>query len=346
MHVIKRLFLLPITLLSLVGAKPVRAAQEIFYLDDIYAEPAHTTKSWKSQIYMHAHSSKGNGYKGEITLNLYNNIYRNGIELKTREFTSYREYPSIEYDSLYFVSGRNQLEIVFHQSSTETKTYNFLTYIDDAKNQPLNLNKLGSEIYQEQRLIHFDVARNLVERTNHIYHFYDLPQTVYLDYYSGFNLDFIQMEEVFTTISVQPYYSSILLHVPLYYDIFIDTNSTDTRRGYVQLYARPTLNSDGRYHFVITDKLYVNPLTLEMRRTKQDGFIQTSKIYLPRNGQKDVESFRFEIEGTLGYMCKRIQYEFGVNSMMNFVGDCTTSRFCVETHATKYVDEGKILKND
>ena len=134
---------------------------------------------------------------------------------------------------------------------------------------------------------------------------------------------------------MRPYYNSLILKVPLYYNIFVDVNQVDSLLGYVKLNVKPFRYPDGIYRFIFVTSLFVNPDTMEMARTYRTGFIPTNKIFLPKNGQMDVEAFHFEITGTLGYMYKKVSYEFAVYSMI----------YCVEMHSTKYVDEGKVLKD-
>ena len=87
---------------------------------------------------------------------------------------------------------------------------------------------------------------------------------------------------------------------------------------------------DGYYHIQWKQKLYVNPLTLEMSNTLKDGFVETPYFYFPRSVDyapspiKCIFFFRY-----LGLNKENFSITFTIDKTTPVVGYCGNSSYCV-----------------
>lgn len=78
--------------------------------------------------------------------------------------------------------------------------------------------------------------------------------------------------------------------------------------------------------------MYVNPKTLKMSSTKEEGYIQTNKIYFPLTCKDgDSFTFRYSFRG-LGGNETWIEYLFPVTIGKPQVGNCLDSLYCIRTN--------------
>ena len=125
-------------------------------------------------------------------------------------------------------------------------------------------------------------------------------------------------------------YSSINLKFIDYNLVFPYLDSVDSNGlSYFKLPLKASRNMlDIKLDF--RDKMYVNPVTLEMSKTAKVGYSLTKYLYLPINKKKDLLDQEFVIEvNRFGY--NETSFEIPVRYMtsQSLIGDCSTSDYCV-----------------
>ena len=85
---------------------------------------------------------------------------------------------------------------------------------------------------------------------------------------------------------------------------------------------------------IVRDTYYVDPLTLRMSKNPKSGYIATRHIYFPKNEMK----YQGEYEGRLlfndlGQDHNVYAYKFTFNALMNIMGDCQSSEYCIVASA-------------
>lgn len=90
---------------------------------------------------------------------------------------------------------------------------------------------------------------------------------------------------------------------------------------------------NGSYTFVFKDPLYVNPTTLEMLPSNEEGFVRTKHFYLPRNLKRTEETYLCQLRvNEIGIDNNDYIVNFRYKSLLNIIGDCHNSEFCIVNH--------------
>lgn len=84
------------------------------------------------------------------------------------------------------------------------------------------------------------------------------------------------------------------------------------------------------FELCFAEDLYVEPRTLEMSPIKKEGFVKTNYLFFPRNQMRYQEEYdcRINLNG-LGIDCYTIPYKFKLKAILNTMGDCHNSEYCV-----------------
>lgn len=76
--------------------------------------------------------------------------------------------------------------------------------------------------------------------------------------------------------------------------------------------------------------LYVNVETLEMSPTKNKNYVKTNHFYLPRNEFKNQNDYNFSLVlEDFGPDKSTYVHVFKFNALLNIVGDCVNSEYCI-----------------
>lgn len=87
---------------------------------------------------------------------------------------------------------------------------------------------------------------------------------------------------------------------------------------------------NGVFSLYFAQDLYVHPRTLEMSPTKGDDFIKTKNLFFPRNQMREQEDYKIGIqfEG-FGNDSITFAYVFSCKALLNTMGDCYNSEYCI-----------------
>lgn len=85
--------------------------------------------------------------------------------------------------------------------------------------------------------------------------------------------------------------------------------------------------------FALSDKLYVDPLTLMMSVKEENGYAETAFLYFPKNTYSSLKlvSYRIVISG-VGINDLTISYNAQHYAANRFFGDCINSSYCVSVN--------------
>lgn len=84
------------------------------------------------------------------------------------------------------------------------------------------------------------------------------------------------------------------------------------------------------YEMSFLKPLYVDQLTLQMSSTPRTGFVKTNYFYLPRDEKRFEEEYEFDLRiNGLGIEKSTFVTTFRYKSVLNILGDCRNSKYCV-----------------
>lgn len=84
------------------------------------------------------------------------------------------------------------------------------------------------------------------------------------------------------------------------------------------------------FSFELSNTLYVDEETLKMSLTPKEGYVPTQYIYLPRDEMRRQEEFQFTfLLNEFGIDKDRVIHSITVKSVLNTLGDCHNSEYCV-----------------
>lgn len=92
-----------------------------------------------------------------------------------------------------------------------------------------------------------------------------------------------------------------------------------------------TLKKSGDYYALcFLNDMYVDQLTLHMSSSPKSGFVKTKYLYLPRNEKRNENEYEFNIKlNDFGMERNNYAGTFRYKSLLNTLGDCHNSKYCV-----------------
>lgn len=108
-----------------------------------------------------------------------------------------------------------------------------------------------------------------------------------------------------------------------------------------------TMSADGIYIIRLNEKMYVDRNTHMMSRTKEEGYVETNKLYFPLNRFEDVKDMRFYVRiKNLGISKIEVLNYSNYIPLKPYIGTCPTSSYCVKSSASNLDDssvEGQVF---
>lgn len=255
-----------------------------------------------------------------IIVYIVNDLYPNGQELYSHNFTSSQEV-SFTYNNTYTRNKNNSIKVV-EKSKKTSKTY---THEVDVSSSSIKRIKGPNYCYESKSNLYkfnykqgWSVSKETITFKN--FDEYYIP-----DYYH--HIDFSDFKLLVTNnISKNLNFSAGSLIMNNYNGVFNKISKNDE----IEIPLALKKESDGSYYLALKDKLYVNKNTLEMSKNKMTDYTSTKYFYFPKDQKKYEGEYNFKIllEG-IGVDYSSFILEFRYKSIDNIFGDCHNSKYCV-----------------
>lgn len=333
------LLIAPLYCLSSLGASE---PTPYYWLEYVYITPVTTSNTRKGKVV--ALLNGNSSLKGKT---LYSFIYNNGRGQSFVDLMCKSENGFLlgKYSNYTFKKdGENRIKFFYYNGTGKVELNLYGTY--DDRHFQTKVDKQRSSLYTT-----YDVAGYSKDRGYYItydkYFFINWYAVKEVKVYNKFDVGMFTFYEQIGELKVPQENTYLELIIPTKYGLFTDLNEVEKYDEYVVLPLRFVDIGGYNYQVQLEDPLYVNPYTYEMSRTKQNGYVQTKYIYLPKNGFHDYGTMDFSIMGEdLGTSKILYSYNFTVEAEKSRIGNCVTSEYCIRSVDTSYDDFGKELKND
>lgn len=106
-------------------------------------------------------------------------------------------------------------------------------------------------------------------------------------------------------------------------------NALNSDEEYARLKLKCALNGNF-YELKFDENLFVNRETLKMGNRRKLGYVKTEHLFLPINEMKNQNEYECTIILTkLGIDRDKLTFSFKYNALLNVIGDCHNSEYCV-----------------
>lgn len=299
-------FLSLISVVSSLGATQVANPIEMFAIEPL------NMKGKGSRIALELNSGVESG--ASVSIYLVNDKYPSGVLLFTDKTTNRKKTFSFEYLNNY-TRSKNSIKVVLKQSDKTTEITHD-TYLAKAKN--FVLSSLNNSFVATQPTLFYSKGTWSTKAAK----------------YSFSNFNDIYIPSYYHSVEVDEYAIESSDYFPV---TGKDINLWLTNRNGVfndmpndSEYLILPLILDENGKLKVKDTYYVDPLTLLMSSTQKEGYIPTKHLYLPKNEMR----FQGEYEGILMFNDMGPEhisciYSFTLNALLNVMGNCHNSEFCV-----------------
>lgn len=249
-----------------------------------------------------------------------NDLYPDGIEIANLTFKE-NKTETFSYHNEY-TRTTNRIKIGWKQSKV-IKENSAIFNIELSRSQNVRLN---SSVYtHESRTNVITFVPNVgVERKKQKIIFYNFEDRYMPDFYHKIDLSTFKIKN-------ESEYPSELNYKSAFFSISSINNSFSTFGNLKRLQLPiKLLKSNGELSLAFQNKLFVNPITLEMSPKQSSGFVETKYFYLPRDSKQFEESY----ECTIKISCFGLDNDdfiltFRYKSLLNIFGDCRNSQYCI-----------------
>lgn len=251
---------------------------------------------------------------------LINDLYETGVEIVNYTFTS-SGIKRFSYSNEY-TRDKNTIKVTWQvKGSAETNTASHLIGVVSSSTY-----RITDESYfyrSKNNGIQYTPSSGW-ESIKQAITFKEFQELYMPDYYHKLDLSVFRITDSATFPSTLTC-SSGLLSVTNLNGIF-DNIATGNK-----IYLPITLNKEkSDYSLKFSNILYVNPVTLLMSSTPKDGFVETKYLYFPRNEKNKEMNYNLEIAlSGVGFEYNNFIYSFRYKSILNILGDCHNSQYCV-----------------
>lgn len=228
------------------------------------------------------------------------------------------------YDNSYTVDGENEITVLAKNKKTQETIGSKV--VDVRKSNLITLNE-DKTYKSEARSVIFKNGET-IKYENETIHFGGFDDFYMPDYYHKFDPALFTFEvksssKVFFDIDTATFIISNR------HGVF---NSLLSNQSYAQLDLILVKDTTTKWHLAFKDKLFVNPRTLEMSSYMKTGYVETKYLFLPINEMRYQEEYECGISITgLGLQKSKIIHYFALNAMLNTMGDCHNSEYCIVT---------------
>lgn len=258
-----------------------------------------------------------------LSIYLINDLYPKGAVIGNLLFRTNAE-KVISYNNEY-TRPNNTLRVDWQIDGSkiiESKTLNVDVYNGDVI-------RLNSPIYKyrsQGKIASYD-SEDGIDYDWQVLNFYNFQDRYVPDYYHKIDLSNFYIENLSSyqkTLKCKSAYLSIT-----------NINNTFAKFGNVKIIQIPLklVNEENKVHLTFETSLFVNPRTLVMSPTSDDGFVKTNHFYLPRGLKRTEETYDCQVRiNQLGADHSDFVANFRYKSLLNTFGDCRSSEFCIVNH--------------
>ena len=229
---------------------------------------------------------------------------------------------TFEYDNTY-TRDENKIKIVCKQTKVRIQTEYYL----DVGLVSTSTNSLNSSYYTyvSKGTIAEYSNEDGIDDSKQILVFKGFEEKYIPDYYHKIDFSNFKIED------------DISLNIPLFCEsaTFSITNPNGTFEAFgndsaITIPLALVKDEAKKYHLGFKNKLYVNPITLEMSPTKKNGYVETNHFYLPRNGKQKENAYNCTIKiSRMGIDYANFYSVFKYKSVLNTLGNCRNSEYCI-----------------
>lgn len=297
-----------------IGATPIATTT---FVDTVLIEPLHQDGR-NSEISFNVGTTKTSPLT--VTIKLINDYYPDGVVILKKIYTK-NSTEIFLYDNSY-TRPSNTISITWGVKSTTGTTISH--EVDCSKASAVRLNAEEFEYKSNSKCLYYTRLRGWTTLVEDIT-FSNFGDLYVADYYHKLDLsDFYLVDNSKFAHAITV--GDILLEIQNVNGAFSNmTVTNNSLRVPLKLEKNTT-----RYYLTPKEILYVNPITLDMSSVKKDGYVQTNKIYFPRNGKRFENEYSCRIGITkFGIDGSQFVTSFKYKSLRNIIGDCRNSEYCV-----------------
>lgn len=303
--------LLPILASAPLGAGVV-ALRYSFYM-----EPLSLTK--KNSRIKFAFQATPTTAKQTAKLYIVNDLYPDGILIATASSATSAKNYSFDYDNAYTRSSNKIKLVTTAPKGSKTLTKEIETYV--AKTSTITFS--GQTITDESNSIILEA--NTLKPIKFTYKFNGFSPQYTPSYYQTFSPSDFSIE------SVSPFgFDNVnaTLFITNRNGVYDDLPHDDEYAELPMKIVNKTLQ--------FRDYYYVDPITLKMSQFKRSGYVETKHLYLPKNEMR----YQGEYEGIMqfqdfGSAHAKVNFRFSLNALINIMGDCYNSEYCIMNNRSK-----------
>lgn len=309
-----KILLLPTLILSIVKAAIPFAVEEGMITSFLCAP---LNYSQTSKMLLEVKAQKRTPI--DVSIKIYNAIYPLGKELFASTFNTYKNVV-INYENEY-TYVENKIEVVYttHKGKIVSSKKHEVPLI---KSEYVNINE--NKVTDKIPCSAFSLAKG----------WYNAYATYTFD---GFEDLYIP------TFYHKIDFSEFKIHIPeTFYDAFSADGelvienynakyfNEDNDKNYSSIPLKVVKDKNFFIHFEPAIPLYVDMNTLEMSFTKHDDYVQTKHFYLPTNKYFSQNKYSFHyVFKNFGLNKSNLTHTFKFNALINSIGDCISSEYCV-----------------
>jgi len=307
--------------------------------DYISAEPF---KGGKKLSRVHVKYSFKLPTSSTLTIQVISKAYPNGKQLFTK--TSKIQKVAIDYDYDQTGGLKNYPSIVLRFNMTSSYG-NDQVDISLKINQYQDINLTSGGTYESDKTLAVYRYNQGVEYYSEKFTFSNISNDLTITSLGGIKIsDFMFDYDVFDGYQLKVRSSHIMLmcdadDYPNFGEYLVDGLAR-------KLYITPFYSAVRKgYYFTNNDQYYVNPISLDMSTTEQDGYVMTDYIYFPFVNPEKVYTLILVAED-VGINGSRLVYTRNVRVDNKLYGNCADSLFCLSTEeAVPDIDNGTVIKH-
>lgn len=297
------------------GGLPKRAVPARNTFSSFYASPLYLNDF--SHFYMSATASSSTNITVKVTL--FNNLFPNGKEICTHTFKSKSTF-IYKYDNKYTQNNGNELQLTIITGKSTTVTDKLA--IEVCKPSKIVLNEERS-IRSNSRIYYYSNTgwKSVYEDLT-----FDGFEDYYVpDYYHKIDFSLFKVSSSKSLDELLDAKAAFYIsNKDGYFDGF--TSSGDYSKFDLEFIEDGT-NS---FHLEFKNRLFVNQLNLKMSNEKKADYVETKYLFLPRNEMRHQEDYDCYLSfEKLGVDKLTLSFHFKLNALINTIGDCHNSEYCI-----------------
>lgn len=252
---------------------------------------------------------------------IYNDIYPDGKILFESKFTS-ASTKTFVYDN-NLTRGSNQIGVEWWTSKKKTKSL-IKTYVDTSNPRTVRVNDSPFDYTSECKYSNY-LSISGWEQVSEKLTFKNFNSQYVPDFYHKVDLSNFKIScstGFDTALTMRDGYLSVTNLNGIFDDL--------EQSGKNAIIPLGLKKSNDQYVLCFLNDMYVDQLTLRMSSNPKPGYVKTQYLYLPRNEKRNENEFEFNIKlNDFGMERNNYVGTFRYKSILNTLGDCHNSQYCV-----------------